>query len=326
LVYETKDKKSNLKVIDFGTAKHYKPNQKLEETFGTAYYMAPEVLTGNYDNKCDVWSCGVIMYILLSGSPPFGGPNDREILKRVKIGKYDFKDKVWNQISKEAKNLIQKLMQYNPSKRITAQEALMDVWLDKTLEKNELDKALAKENLNRLKNFRFESKLQETTWVFLVNFLSTREEKNKLLQTFQALDLDKDGQLTKDEIIKGYVKLMGYTEEEAIEEAERIMSTLDANNSGSIDYSEFVNATISKQNLLTKDRLEAAFKMFDKDGNGKITADEMRHIFNNEGKAAGVPQDYWDEWIKEVDDNGDGGISLKEFKEMMMGLLDKVQK
>jgi len=320
LVYESKKREANFKVIDFGTAKAFKTNQKMSETYGTAYYIAPEILNQNYTEKCDVWSCGVILYILLSGTPPFPGRDDKEILRKVKIGKYGFDDPVWLNVSEDAKKLIRKLMEMDQNRRYSAQEALEDPWFKKVLEKVEVDRPLALQNLQNLKNFGFESKLQEATWVFLVSYFSTKEEKEKLLETFRALDLDHDGQLTKEELKQGYLKIMGMSNELAEEEAERTMRTLDTNKSGSIDYSEFVNATINKTNLLKKDRLEAAFKMFDRNGDGRISADEMRFLFN-EGKTHGIPEKVWDEWISQVDKNSDGGISIEEFKEMMVSLI-----
>jgi calcium-dependent protein kinase len=319
LVYDSKKKEANLKVIDFGTARIIKPDQKLHETYGTAYYMAPEVLAGNYTEKCDIWSCGVILFILLSGAPPFPGGDDKEILKNVKIGKFGFEGPVWDSVTPEVKVFIKKLMEVNPDKRYDAQQALLDPWFVKIIEKEEMDKTLAKENLTRLKNLKFESKLQEATWAFLVNYFSTKEEKEKLLKTFKQLDINDDGELTHDELIQGFIRAMGMTPQEAKEEVDRIMKNFDANQSGSMDYSEFVNGTINRTNILTKERLEAAFKLFDKDGDGSITADEMRVLFN-QGKTQGIPENVWKNWIKEVDANGDGGISLKEFKDMMLKL------
>jgi len=322
LVYDAKKKDANLKVIDFGTAKTFKNNQKMTETFGTAYYIAPEILSLNYTEKCDIWSCGVILYILLSGTPPFPGREDREILKKVKTGKYHFNDAVWLNVSEDAKKFIRKMMEMDPNKRCNAQEALDDPWMKKTTGQEEVDRPLALQNLKKLKSFGFETKLQEATWVFLVSYFSTKEEKEKLLQTFKALDLDNDGQLTKEELKQGYVKIMGMSNELAEEEAEKTMRTLDTNKSGSIDYSEFVNATIGRNNLLTKERLEAAFKIFDKNGDGRISAEEMRFLFN-EGKTQGIPEEIWNKWIDEVDKNSDGGINLEEFKDMMFSLMTK---
>ncbi len=81
----------NIKVIDFGTALFFSPQTHFKETMGTPYYIAPEVLLGSYTEKCDVWSIGVILYIMLSGSPPFNGETDDDIMNSVKKGVISFK-------------------------------------------------------------------------------------------------------------------------------------------------------------------------------------------------------------------------------------------
>ena len=88
-----------IKVIDFGTAQKFKPGQKLSETIGTPYYIAPEVLNHKYGKECDVWSTGVMAYIILSGMPPFNGASDADIMSAIKKGSYNFNAKVWSSIS-----------------------------------------------------------------------------------------------------------------------------------------------------------------------------------------------------------------------------------
>lgn len=129
LLIESKKPNAQLKVIDFGVSAKYKKGEKLHEKYGTPYYIAPEVLLRNYDEKCDIWSCGVILYILLCGYPPFNGPSDVEIMKVVKTGKYSFDDPDWKHISKDAKALISKMLQYTPAKRLSAKEVLDDPWI-----------------------------------------------------------------------------------------------------------------------------------------------------------------------------------------------------
>ena len=102
-----------IKIIDFGTSLVYDPNRNMDEKLGTPYYIAPEVLNKNYNEKCDIWSCGVITYILLSGVPPFNGQSDQEIMKKVREGQFDFADRAWQNISQPAKDFITSLLTFN---------------------------------------------------------------------------------------------------------------------------------------------------------------------------------------------------------------------
>ena len=119
--------KGVLKLVDFGTSK-FAANRKMKNTYGTPYYVAPEVLSEEYDIKCDIWSCGVILYILISGVPPFNGPSEQDILEKVRQGKYNFNRKQFEMASNEVKDLIQKILQKNPTKRYSASDCLNHDW------------------------------------------------------------------------------------------------------------------------------------------------------------------------------------------------------
>eukprot|EP00826_Nyctotherus_ovalis_P041018 TRINITY_DN4086_c0_g3_i1.p1 TRINITY_DN4086_c0_g3~~TRINITY_DN4086_c0_g3_i1.p1 ORF type:complete len:268 (+),score=76.80 TRINITY_DN4086_c0_g3_i1:468-1271(+) len=133
----TESGKLNVKIIDFGAALLMRPEAKLSETLGTPYYIAPEVLNGSYNEKCDVWSIGVILFILLSGCAPFNGKTDEEIMNNVRKGEYSFKSnlhptlgRIWAHISDSAKDLIKKMLAYNPESRISAMNAFKHEWLE----------------------------------------------------------------------------------------------------------------------------------------------------------------------------------------------------
>ena len=113
-----------IKICDFGTSKMFEKGAIQRKLVGSSYYIAPEVLKHNYDEKCNIWSCGVILYILLSGRPPFAGENDKEIMDRVATGKYDLQASPFNKVSKHCIDLIQKLLTMDPKKKIKCSRSL----------------------------------------------------------------------------------------------------------------------------------------------------------------------------------------------------------
>lgn len=314
ILYDTKDENSSLKIIDFGTSAIFNSKTKLKEHVGTAYYVAPEVLKEKYDNKCDLWSCGVILYILLSGFPPFRGDSDDEILDNVEKGTYNLDEPELASVSKDAKNFIKKLLTYNPEKRISAQDALQDPWLKKH---NELsDEPLMNKTLMNMKTFRAGRKIQLATWSFFTNFLTMNEEKEELLKVFKSLDTNGDGQLTREELLHGYTLKMGETQAKEI--VDEIMKNADIDQNGRIEYNEFLMISINREKMLSKDKLVSAFKLFDEDGNGYISLNEFRSIFCKDEK---IPIKVWEEMISAIDENKDGKVSCEEFVEMMKKLL-----
>lgn len=307
---------ATIKVIDFGLSRVFDPNKKMRHKLGTVYYIAPEVLQCQYDEKCDVWSCGVITFIMLCGYPPFNGQADEQIIKKIEKGEFNFNGKAWASVSQAAKDFITKMLVYFPERRYTAQEALADPWLTSLDDKNigRLDQPLVNEAFSNLQSFRADQKLAQATYIFIVSYLTTKEEKESLMQLFRTLDKNGDGYLSKEELIEGYTKIYG--ERQAREMTAHLMATVDTNRSGKIDYSEFVVAAMNKANVNSKEKLEAAFRAFDTDNNGYITADELKRILGDKGST--LSDDAWNQVIKEVDANGDGKISLKEFKDMML--------
>lgn len=147
ILLESKKPGANLKVIDFGTSKKLVGDQKLKKRLGTPYYIAPEVLKRDYNEKCDVWSCGVILYIMLCGYPPFGG-YDQEILQNIEIGKFEFDPEDWGKISEDAKNLIKKMLEKDPNKRISAKDAYNDPWIQKNAPSEKIDTKALKNMTN----------------------------------------------------------------------------------------------------------------------------------------------------------------------------------
>ena len=313
---DTTAEEANLKVIDFGTAQFFTPGIKLTAKFGTPYYIAPEVLKCRYDEKCDVWSAGVNMYVLLCGYPPFGGSSDEQILKKISVGRFYFPSPEWDFISSEAKDLITKMLAFEPGSRITAKEALHHPWLSHASQAP-IDTNIARSIFSNIQSFRSEQKLQKATYAFIATQLATKKEKDEMLELFKSLDTDNSGTLSRQELIQGFHNFSFEDIEDIEAEVDKIMSQVDTDGSGEIDYTEFVAAAMNKNKLLSKERLEAAFKAFDIDGSGSISADELKVIL---GKYHSYGDDIWADIIREVDQNGDGVIDLREFSEMMLKL------
>lgn len=149
-----------------------------------------------------------------------------------------------------------------PNKRLSAKEVLEHKWFEKVLIKSTVNKEVIQHNLRNLQNFRAEQKLQQATFTFIASQLASKEEKQQLMETFKALDKNGDGTLSRQEILDGYRQTMN--EDEAEAEVNRIMEMVDTDKSGEIDYTEFIAATMDRKKMVSKERLEQAFNMFDK--------------------------------------------------------------
>lgn len=305
---------SQIKVIDFGISVIKETDKAIEDSIGTPYYIAPEVWKKKYDEKCDEWSCGVIMYILLSGTPPFNAATDAEMKKKILDGKFSMSGKAWDAISDEAKDLVSKLLTYDKDDRVSACDALSHPWIIKMWE-SEVDNTIAKNALTNLSKFRAEEKIKQATIAYIASQLLSKKEKENLSSIFKAFDKNGDGMLSKDEIKEGYQKIFGYAIND--EQIEEMFSRVDLDNSGYIDYSEFVVATMNEKNLFSEKKLKAAFKMFDVDGSGTISKDEVKESLQ---KIQKFSDDELSEIMGQVDENGDGEISFEEFKVIMCNL------
>ena len=323
ILLETKDRKDLfIKLIDFGTANYIKEGQLLYLKVGTPYYIAPEVIKKSYDKKCDIWSLGVIMFMLLSGNPPFDGANDMEIMNKVLKGEYSLKTKEWELISNEAKDLIAKLLTFNPKNRITAEVAKNHPWIamhtQNTHEVNEIDKTKFKKHFENLRKFSAKQKLQQTTIAYLVRQIASSDIVKELRKIFQELDTDGGGTLSFDEIKRGFVKYYG----EKIGETEwsEIIKNLDQDGNNEIEYEEFIRCTVNLEDILTENNLKISFDSYDTDGSGFLDIKEIKVALGVLDKD-NVSSDLIKDILNQIDNNSDGQISFEEFKQLMMKVL-----
>nr|AAC13355.1 calcium-dependent protein kinase-b [Paramecium tetraurelia] len=305
ILFENKKPNSNLKIIDFGTSRKMETNQNLTKRLGTPYYIAPEVLKRNYNEKCDVWSCGVILYIMLCGYPPFGG-QDQQILQNIELGKYEFDPEDWNKISEDAKNLIKRMLTKDYQLRISAQEAYNDPWIQKNAPNGPIDMKAIK----NLSSFFGKNKVRAALMQFITTNLMTNTEKEGLLNEFKKIDKDGNGQISKDELLQVYMKQ--YDEIKAKQMVDDIFEKVDINRSGFVDFTEFMMSASSEEKLLSKIKLQQAFNMFDTNGDGQISREELQEIMG------GVDDNLWTEILQMCDANGDGQISQQEFIDFLV--------
>jgi calcium-dependent protein kinase len=311
IVFETKDQNSNIKIIDFGTSKKVKVNEKLKAKLGTAYYIAPEVLKNHYDVKCDIWSCGVILYVFLCGYPPFNAKSDEDIFKKILKGQFAFPSEEWSNISNEAKDLVSKMLKYDPAERPSCSELLKHPWFDNA-NKETANKETSFSVLKNFSNFYSNYKLQKAILIYFVNFFDIKEEKQRLLQAFKDLDKDHDGQISKNELIAAYKKASNSPLIE--KQADEILKKLDFNRTEAIDFSEFLVANVNYMQALNKDKLKQIFDIIDKDKNGFLSPTELKEFLN---LTDNQHESFVSEMIAEVDRNKDGVISFDEFDSMM---------
>lgn len=311
ILFDEKSDYMGLKLIDFGSACFF--NEKhMKEGMGTAYYIAPEVLKNNYTEKCDVWSAGVILFILLTGAPPFSGDNNKEIFKSVLKGSYNKDVLLKISPSNELMDLISNLLVVEKF-RFSATEALDHPWF-KNNTSSTVDQAVLSKTFNNLSHFETNNVLKDAVRTFIATQLMTVEEIKQAKEIFKALDANGDGKLSKEELITGYSGIM--SEDDAIKHVERIMSQVDTDNNGYIEYSEFLKAAVDKDSMMCKKNMKHAFELFDKDGNGKISAVELKEVLQGNEP---IDESVWQQVVTQLDVNGDGEIDLAEFEAFLNG-------
>ena len=305
------EKDNPIKVIDFGLSQIF-IDRKLKTKVGTAYYVSPEILKGDYTEKCDIWSAGVILYIFLSGDPPFNGPNDSAIYNKISQMKFSFPEKKWKNISNEAKDLIVHMLA--PEKeRYNAKQVLAHPWF-----KNASNTPLVDLNFDPMffSDYIRGSFIKKIALLFIASRLDENEIRD-LKRIFEAFDKGKDGQISIDELQQGLIQLK--SSHMKADDVFELFKTIDADKNGRIDYTEFLAATLQKQTYLRKERLFEAFCVFDKDNSGRISKKELMEVLKTEKSQEKEIETF----IKAADKNGDGAIDYKEFLELM-GYNDKL--
>ncbi|KAK1409866.1 hypothetical protein QVD17_36395 [Tagetes erecta] len=293
------EEESPLKLIHFGLSVFFQPGEMFYDSVGSAYYIAPEVLRKQYDKECDVWSAGVIIYILLCGVPPFWDETEEGVYEQVLNGELDLESDPWPSISDSAKDLIRGMLARDVTMRMTAHEVLSHPWIqaDGVAPNHPLDSAV----VSRLKQFAAMNKIKKIAIRVIAMSLS-EEEIAGLEEMFKTMDTDDSNQITLEELKAG-LERAGVNLKDS--EMTKLMDAADIDHNGAIEYGEFIAAMLHSNKVHKEDNLFAAFHYFDKDGSGYITAEELLQACEDFG-------------LGDIPLNEDGRIDYSEFVDMMV--------
>ena len=306
-----------IQIIDFGTAKIFENDKKENLVVGSPYYIAPEVLNKDYNEKCDTWSVGVILYMFLVGKPPFNGKTNDEIVNSIQTSNYDENNPKLITHSEEVQNLIKHLLDKDINKRFSAKEALNHEWFKKfngrKLFENFEEKDI-QHYIDNLFNYTINSKIQQLVIAFLVHNLPHTESSLIILKFYRYFNTAGDCKLSKDELKEGLCK---YREKEEVDKnLEQLFKLLDGDKDGYIEYEEFLRACIDKKDILNDEYLQYAFKFLDTDNKHLLSAQQINSaFFSKENKVLelAITKD-----ILEMDEDGDEMIDFEEFKKFML--------
>ncbi|XP_014506160.1 calcium-dependent protein kinase 17-like [Vigna radiata var. radiata] len=304
----SKDENAPLKATDFGLSVFFKEGEMFKDIVGSAYYIAPEVLKRKYGPEVDIWSVGVMLYILLCGVPPFWAESEHGIFNAILRGHVDFTSDPWPSISPSAKDLVSNMLNSDPKERFTAAQVLDHPWIKEDGEAP--DKPLDNAVLNRLKQFRAMNQFKKVALRVIAGCLS-EEEIMGLKEMFRGMDTDNSGTITIEELKQGLAKQGTKLTEQ---EVKQLMEAADADGNGTIDYDEFITATMQMNRMNREEHLYTAFQYFDKDNSGFITTEELEQALREFNMHDGRDIK---EILVEVDGDNDGRINYDEFVAMM---------
>ncbi|XP_020185249.1 calcium-dependent protein kinase 9 [Aegilops tauschii subsp. strangulata] len=308
-LYAGKEEDAQLKAIDFGLSVFFRPGERFSEIVGSPYYMAPEVLRRSYGPEVDIWSAGVILYILLCGVPPFWAETEQGVARSILRGVLDFDREPWPRISDSAKSLVRQMLEMDPRKRLTARQVLAHPWLQDA--KKAPNVPLGDVVRARLKQFSVMNRFKKKAMRVIAEHLSA-EEVEVIKEMFALMDTDNNGRVTLEELKAGLARVGSKLAEP---EMELLMEAADVDGDGYLDYAEFVAITIHLQRLSNDQHLRKAFLFFDRDSSGYIERAELADaLADDSGRADDAVVDHV---LQEVDTDKDGRVSFVEFVAMM---------
>lgn len=306
-LFFTKDPASPLCLIDFGLSKHVYEYETMNQVVGSAYYTAPEVLQGSYNHSCDVWSLGVILYMMLTGSPPFAGNTTDRIHAAILKQEIEFSSPKLSHISPAGLDLLKKMLVKNPSLRISMDQIIAHPFIELGAQwgvvSPEEMSSISFDAINSLRNFSDLSKFKKMT-LELLAFNMTSDQISSLREEFFRLDKDGNGTISLTEFKDSLVLRHGLSEVGI----EQLFSSVDVDQNQCINYNEFIAAAMGRRISIDEEHIMQAFDMLDVNKTGKLDQNSLRSALGSTLSDADI-----ETMMNEVDTDGDGEIDYTEF-------------
>lgn len=290
---------------DFGLSKHFHRAEMLHETVGTPYTVAPEVIKGNYDEKCDIWAIGVIAFMMLSGETPFGGCGDGVPLPMLRENilncRYKFEPaNVWDAVSPEARDFVQKMLALNPVTRPTAEQALRHPWIRTYHEQTTEGATLSTRVVEDLLGFK-DLPVMKRFMLEVVSFATRPEQIRELRIEFEKMDKDGLGEISLD-CMAEVLRRGSSGSQKPLSEAQ-IRDIFDAMKVGKaesrVHWHEFVAACL-RECCVDEQNLKIAFDRLDQDHSGFITFNDVIEIVARDAaEDEDALRGAWEESVKE---------------------------
>lgn len=315
MLTSSEEENADLHLIDFGFATYFRENPP-KSVVGTPFYVAPEVLSKNYSKECDVWSLGVLLYMMIFADPPFKGKRNTQIFESIKTKEPEYLSGAKSEISPELRSLLEGLLKKNPAERLTISQALQSSWFNSafTSFSSKWQSYMTMDLLESLRSSKPRTHFQREVVHLMIRVHHEDPEVERLAQVFALMDFLNTGIIGEAELIHAW-EAMGSSITRA--EAKKIIENSFLNTPGYISNTEFIAAAIDPKFYESDEHLRPVFERMDLDHCGHIGFEDVKFCFERFGY--GLDDHTVNEFIKEFDFSKDGLISYEEFKRAVSG-------